>query len=68
MNAHVWELLIAAGIVLYAGWRVSLRLHPYAACRRCQNRRGRNWGSTSAAWGNCGACGGSGRRKRLGAR
>jgi hypothetical protein len=68
MNASAWELLIAAGIIVCAGWRVSLRMHPYAPCRRCQGRRGRNWRSTSNAWGNCGACGGSGRRKRLGAR
>lgn len=61
-------LLIAVASVAYGSWRVSLRLHPYAPCRRCSGNRGRNWGSTGSRWGNCPRCGGSGRRMRWGAR
>lgn len=65
---HTVGLLIVIGVLWYAGWRVSLRFHPYTYCRRCIGRRGRNPGSTGEAWGNCRFCGGSGRQLRWGAR
>lgn len=65
-------MTLAAGVVIAAAvgcgwWRLSLRLHPYAACRWCRGRRGRNRGS-GTVWGRCGHCGGKGERLRWGAR
>lgn len=51
-----------------AVWAVRALLWPFAPCRWCSGRRGRTPGSTSRRWGNCWACGGSGRRQVLGSR
>lgn len=68
MAAAVTLIVIAAAS--YGGWRLSLRLRPYAPCRWCKGRRGRNRFSSSSGstWGHCGHCGGSGERLRWGAR
>ena len=58
--------IVAAGLVVW--WLLSLAWHPYAACGRCKDRRGRNVGSKASRWGDCGKCGGSGKRIRVGAR
>jgi len=63
----VTALLIALTLTAALGaawWRLDLRWHPYARCRWCQGRRGRNPGSTGGRWGNCRRCGGSGERLR----
>ena len=64
----VFFTVIAA--VAFGGWRLSLRLRPYAPCRWCKGRRGRNRFSsrTGGPYGHCGHCGGSGERLRRGAR
>lgn len=62
---NFWLLL---GLVLVAVWVIRSIAHPYGPCRACVGRRGRNAGSTRAAWGRCARCGGSGERLRLGAR
>lgn len=61
-------VIIGAGAISFALWRASLRMHPYAPCRRCAGRRGRNPGSTAKRWGRCSHCGGKGERLRWGAR
>lgn len=48
-----------------AGYRISLSVHPYTNCKRC-NGNGRNSGSTRTKFGNCRACGGRGRKERFG--
>jgi uncharacterized membrane-anchored protein len=65
LNGGLFLVLVAA--VLLAWWLLSLAWHPYAACRKCRDRRGRNVGSKASRWGTCGACRGSGRRNRFGA-
>lgn len=60
-------ILIAAAAISYGGWRVSLRLWPYAPCRWC-NGAGTSPGSNRKRLGRCRRCGGSGRRLRRGAR
>jgi hypothetical protein len=62
----VTGLAVLAGIAL-AWWVLSLAWHPYALCRRCQDRRGRNTGSKATRWGRCGKCDGKGERARFGA-
>ena len=59
-------VLLATAATGFGWWRLSLRLWPYARCRRC-NRSGTNWGSDRDRWGPCRKCGGSGKRRRLGA-
>ena len=54
--------LIAAGAYL-----LSLRIHPYTYCRRCNGTK-RNRGSTRRRFGTCRKCGGTGRTERLGHR
>jgi len=60
--------LLAIAAIIVGWWRLSLHRHPYAPCRWCSGRRGRNRGSTSRAWGRCKRCGGKGERLRWGAR
>jgi hypothetical protein len=59
---------LAGALILGGGYYLSIRFHPYTACGRCKKRRGKNVGSTSRVWGNCGACRGTGRKERLGVR
>jgi DnaJ-class molecular chaperone len=54
-------------VLVFAGWRISLWLWPFAPCRRCSGN-GKNDGSNRKRWGYCRKCGGSGRRERLGRR
>jgi hypothetical protein len=61
-------IIIAAAVIAYGRWRLSLRRHPYAPCRWCVGRSGRNPGSNRERWGKCRKCGGTGKRLRLGAR
>lgn len=56
-------LAVIGALVYY----VSLRVHPYTYCRRC-NGAGKNAGSTRKRYGKCRSCGGSGRKDRLGVR
>lgn len=49
------------------GYCASLKIWPWTYCRRCQGA-GRNAGSNPKRFGLCRGCGGSGRKKRLGAR
>ena len=60
--------LITAAAIAFGWWRLSLHFHPYAPCRKCAGRRGRNAGSTSKVWGRCTRCGGKGERLRWGAK
>lgn len=66
MSGNVLLALVA--VSLAGWWLLSLAWHPYAVCGRCKDRRGRNLGSKAGRWGNCGRCGGNGRRNRFGAR
>lgn len=57
--------LIVGAVVCLVGWRISLKLWPFARCRRCDGS-GRNEGSNRKRWGYCRKCDGSGRRERFG--
>lgn len=59
--------LLAVGFVLVGLYFLSCRVWPNARCRPCSGT-GRGAGSNRKRWNNCGTCGGSGRRLRLGAR
>jgi hypothetical protein len=63
----IWIVLGGLCLLLAGAYVVSLRVHPWVACRRCKGGRvhGAFW---SRAFGECGACGGRGRRPRLGVR
>jgi hypothetical protein len=58
--------LIIIGLIVIAARVVGLYLWPYAPCRKCQGSS-RNPGSKKERYGQCGRCGGTGRRTRLGA-
>jgi hypothetical protein len=57
--ALVLALIIVA---LISRWR-----WPFARCWSCRGS-GVNGGSNGRRWGTCGRCGGSGKRRRVGAR
>lgn len=59
--------LLGLAVLSFAGWRISLRVHPFAPCRRCEGG-GKNVGSNRQRWGYCRHCDGSGRRERVGLR
>jgi DnaJ-class molecular chaperone len=58
---------VAVMLGLLAAWQISTWLYPYAPCRRCSGTR-QVPGSNKDRWGTCGKCGGTGRRRRFGAR
>lgn len=58
---EILVVVIGVGIL----YRISLALWPYTACRGCSGA-GTNAGSNRKRFGDCGRCGGSGRRDRLG--
>jgi DnaJ-class molecular chaperone len=61
-------ILITLGIIVAAGYFISLRIHPLTTCKLC-NGGGRHFGSVyTYAHRRCRKCGGSGRRDRLGVR
>ena len=66
--AALWLILAAAAALAAAVYLVSLRVHPWAPCRRCGGggkSRDRIW---REAHGSCRSCGGRGRHPRLGVR
>ncbi|GAA0255754.1 hypothetical protein [Cryptosporangium japonicum] len=60
-------LILTAALAL-AGYRRSLRTHPYGLCRTCGGGGMTHGVIFTSAWRPCRACGGTGRRLRLGAR
>jgi hypothetical protein len=61
-------VIVGALLVWGVGYWISLRIHPYTACRSCKGgarRRGRFF---SRSFGPCRSCKGTGRQLRLGAR
>ena len=61
-------IVIIIGILVVAGYWISLRVHPYAKCRVCKGS-GRHFGSMyKNTLRRCRKCGGSGRQDRLGVR
>lgn len=57
---------MVAAALLGCYW-ISLRLHPFTKCRRC-NGAGRHTGAVfTGAWRNCSKCSGMGRKHRVGA-
>jgi hypothetical protein len=60
--------IVVTAVIAFGWWRLSLRLWPYAPCRWCGGRSGRNQGSNRKRWGKCRWCGGTGKRLRWGAR
>lgn len=58
-------LLLAAAAAV---WAARALFWPFAACRWCRGRRGRNAGSTGRRWGRCRMCDGSGQRQVLGSK
>jgi hypothetical protein len=59
--------LLLLGVLVSAGWLVSLWRWPFAPCRACSGK-GTNSGSSRKRFGLCRKCGGTRRRERLGAR
>lgn len=57
--------LLVLAVLAFVGWRFSLKVWPYAPCRKCSGN-GKNEGSNRRRWGYCRKCGGSGRRERVG--
>jgi DnaJ-class molecular chaperone len=66
-DAEVVTIVLIVAALAAAGYYVSLRIWPWTYCRRCEGG-GRNAGSNRRRFGTCPACGGSGRKLRLGAR
>ena len=57
--------LIGCGLLI--AWAVSLYLWPFGPCRRCSGS-GTSRGSNRKRFGDCGRCGGTRRRQRLGSK
>lgn len=59
-------LLAAAALIGLLAWAADVAINPRAKCRACDGS-GHHWLSRDKAWGDCKACGGSGKRLRFGA-
>lgn len=57
---------LLVGVMLVAGWVVHSWRRPMTRCWLCKGSP-RNYGSSGKSWSNCLGCGGSGRRRRVGA-
>jgi DnaJ-class molecular chaperone len=61
------DLAVAAAFA-WAGWRISLRIHPWTRCSTCKGDP-RSYGALyKASFALCPACGGTGRQLRRGAK
>lgn len=58
---------IIVGLLMLLAWLVSLYVHPFTSCGRC-NGSGLNRGSNGKRYGMCKRCGGSRRKQRVGSR
>lgn len=62
------SIAIIIGIIVAAGYYISLRVHPLTKCKACSGG-GRFYGRIyTHAYQRCGKCGGTGRADRLGTR
>jgi hypothetical protein len=61
-------LLAGAAAVIAVVYVVSLYVSPYTRCGRCRGRQQHDDRIWKGAFGLCWACGGSGRKPRLGVR
>lgn len=61
-NLTTWAVL---AVMLWLGWYlVTCALFPWRACSWCDSGKRRN--SSGKSWRECGHCGGTGRRARIG--
>lgn len=60
--------LVAAVVIVSAGYAGSVVLHPYVKCTHCDGGAKHYGAVWRSAWRPCHHCGGVGRRRRLGAR
>ena len=56
------------GVLAWFGWRVSLRINPYTACRTCKGHGMQHGAVFRRSMRHCAGCGGSGHVRRVGAR
>jgi len=60
---------ILIALVAGFGYYASLKVHPFRRCPVCRKTPGRHWGAIYGyAYRRCRACGGTGRKYRLGAK
>jgi hypothetical protein len=61
-------VLLVIGVVAVAGYLLSVRVHPLTKCKVCSGNA-RHFGTVyTTAFRRCRACGGTGRKDRLGAK
>ena len=68
MGATLMAAFIVIALIAGAGYLISLRIHPLKRCPVCK-MTGRHFGAIySYGYRRCRACGGTGRKDRLGAK
>jgi hypothetical protein len=63
-----YVVIVGAAVLYGIGYFISLRIHPYTACRSCKGAARKRGKVFSRSFGPCRACKGTGRRLRLGNR
>jgi DnaJ-class molecular chaperone len=63
-----WLLVVITAVLIAGAYYVSLRIHPWRPCRPCDGSGKSRDALWKSAFGTCRACGGRGRRPRLGVR
>jgi hypothetical protein len=58
-------LLLLGAVLWTAGYAVSIRLHPFKVCRRCEGTGKHRGAWFTNAYRACDRCGGTGRERRL---
>ena len=61
-------IAVVAAVLAAGAYVISLRVHPWAPCRRCAGGGKSRDRIFRGAFGTCKACGGRGRHPRLGVR
>ena len=59
-------ILVAVAVVLVIGYLISIRVHPFTNCGRCNGGSRHKGAIYSYAYRPCRRCKGSGRKKRFG--
>jgi DnaJ-class molecular chaperone len=61
-------ILLVVVVVVIVGYLISIRVHPFTTCRRCNGTNRHKGAIYTYSFRKCRRCDGTGRKLRLGAR
>ena len=61
-------ILLVLAVVLVVGYLISIKVHPFTTCRRCNGTNRHKGAIYTYSFRRCRRCDGTGRKERFGAR